>query len=60
MDRPKNRESFPLVDADPKEFFNEPNAKQEIRLRENRAARDMSRKVEQLDALALSADRAFL
>jgi hypothetical protein len=49
-----------LVYADPKEFFDEPNAKQEIRLRENRAPRDMSRKAEQLDALALSADKAFL
>jgi hypothetical protein len=49
-----------LVDADPEEFFDEPNAKQEIRLRENRAARDMSRKAEQLDALALSANKAFL
>jgi hypothetical protein len=49
-----------LVYADPEEFFDEPNAKQEIRLRENRAARDMRRKVEQLDVLALSADRTFL
>jgi len=47
-----------LVYADPEEFFYQPNAKQQIFLRKDRPASDARRELEQLDAVALIAERA--